>query len=165
MGSSQETKLDSDLEPELFSENAEQLNDGSISREERKLLQKIDFYVLPCICITYTLSQIDRTNISSAKIAGMAIDLRLVRNRYSVALLISFIPYVCSELPTTAIIRRVGSKILLTILIFRGGTVAMCFGFVKNFEQLAALQVLLGLFDGGFNVCLYQDPDFKYYPS
>lgn len=165
MSSSQETKLDSDLEPELFSENAEQLNDGSISREERKLLQKIDFYVLPCICITYTLSQIDRTNISSAKIAGMAIDLRLVRNRYSVALLISFIPYVCSELPTTAIIRRVGSKILLTILILGWGTVAMCFGFVKNFEQLAALQVLLGLFDGGFNVCLYQDSDFKYYPS
>lgn len=119
---------------------------------ERKLLRKVDLYVLPWISLTYALSLIDRTNIAAAKISGMEKDLNLTGNKYSIALLIFFIPYILTEIPSNAILRRIGPRTYLTIMVFCWGIVAMCFGFVKNFGQLAALRVLLGIFEGGFQV-------------
>jgi sugar (pentulose or hexulose) kinase len=58
--------------------------------EEKKLVRKIDFYLLPNIWIMYLLSYMDRTNIGNAKIAGMGDDLGLTSNQYSVALVVFF---------------------------------------------------------------------------
>ncbi|KAM5345139.1 hypothetical protein ACJ41O_011001 [Fusarium nematophilum] len=128
---------------------------GSAAREQR-LIRKIDLYVLPWLCITYALSLIDRSNIAAAKIIGMEIDLNLTGNRYNVALLVFFITYIITEIPSNAIIRRVGTQKYLTILITSWGAIAMCFGFVKTYGQLLALRVLLGVFEGGFNpACIY----------
>lgn len=44
------------------------------------------------LCFVFGLSLLDRTNISSAYIAGLAVDLRLgIENRYNIALLVFFI--------------------------------------------------------------------------
>jgi hypothetical protein len=44
------------------------------------------------LCFVFGLSLLDRTNISSAYIAGLATDLRLgIENRYNIALLVFFI--------------------------------------------------------------------------
>lgn len=44
------------------------------------------------LCFVFGLSLLDRTNISSAYIAGLAQDLRLgIENRYNIALLVFFI--------------------------------------------------------------------------
>jgi hypothetical protein len=44
------------------------------------------------LCVVFGLSLLDRTNISSAYIAGLAVDLELtVGARYSIALLVFFI--------------------------------------------------------------------------
>lgn len=63
-----------------------------------------------------------------------------------------FIPYMLTEIPSNSIIRSVGTQRYLTFLIVSWGAVAMCFGFIHTFGQLVALRILLGLFEGGFNV-------------
>ncbi|KAF5011453.1 hypothetical protein FDECE_2442 [Fusarium decemcellulare] len=128
----------------------------SHTAKEKRLVQKIDLYVLPWLCITYALSLIDRSNIAAAKIVGMEIDLDLTGDRYNVALLIFFIPYIITEIPSNAIIRRVGTQKYLAILITSWGAIAMCFGFINSYGQLITLRVLLGIFEGGFNpACIY----------
>jgi sugar phosphate permease len=122
--------------------------------QERNLLRKIDWHVLPWLCVAYALSLIDRTNIAAAKIVGMVQDLNLHGSMYSVALLVFFITYILTEIPSNAIVKRLGTRIYLAILLVSWGAVAMCFGFIKNYGQLVALRVLLGFFEGGFNVCL-----------
>ncbi|KAF7553518.1 hypothetical protein G7Z17_g3571 [Cylindrodendrum hubeiense] len=123
---------------------------------ERNLLWKIDWHVLPWLCIAYALSLIDRTNIAAAKIVGMELDLNLHDNMYSVALLVFFVTYILTEIPSNAIVERLGTRIYLAILLAGWGAVAMCFGFVKNYGQLVALRVLLGFFEGGFNpACIF----------
>lgn len=42
--------------------------------EEKKLVRKIDFRVFPMMCLVFGLSLLDRTNISTAYIAGMSIS-------------------------------------------------------------------------------------------
>ena len=65
--------------------------------EERAIVRKADWRVFPMLCIVFGLSLLDRTNISSAYIAGLAQDLRLTGQRYNIALLVFFIG-TCLEL-------------------------------------------------------------------
>ncbi|KAJ9607881.1 hypothetical protein H2200_007960 [Cladophialophora chaetospira] len=123
----------------------------TLSAHERKLVRKIDWFVLPWLCVLSALAQIDRVNISSAKVAGMAKALDLTGNRYSVALLVFFPTYVLSELPANVIIKKVGVRSFLTTLVVGWGTLSMCHGFVNTYRQLCVVRVLLGLFEGGFN--------------
>lgn len=61
------------------------------------------------LCLVFGLSLLDRVNISSAYIAGMAKDLELgVGSRYSIALLMFFPGYALLELPSNGIIRILG---------------------------------------------------------
>lgn len=45
------------------------------------------------LCLVFGLSLVDRTNISSAFIAGMDVSLNLTGAQYNVALLVFFIGY------------------------------------------------------------------------
>ncbi|KAF5682189.1 major facilitator superfamily transporter [Fusarium circinatum] len=68
--------------------------------EERKLVRKIDWRTIPYLSFVFGLSLLDRTNVSVAYIAGMSEDLDLaVGSRYSIALLLFFIPYMMCEIP------------------------------------------------------------------
>lgn len=145
--STEDRKDPASLEIERFETVAEHSG-----KAEKQLLRKIDLYVLPWLCVTYALSLIDRTNISAAKIAGMSKDLNLKGNEYNIALLLFFFTYILTEIPSNAIIRRLGTRYYLTFLIVCWGIIAMCFAFVNTFGQLVTLRVLLGLFEGGFNV-------------
>ncbi|RSM06751.1 hypothetical protein CEP52_005591 [Fusarium oligoseptatum] len=116
------------------------LDEGVINpTEDKRLVRRIDFHVLPWICITYALSLIDRTNIAAAKIVGMEADLNLTGNQFNVALLIFFITYLVTEIPSNIVIKAVGTQ-----------------SYLMTYGQLLALRVLLGFFEGGFNpACIY----------
>ncbi|KAI1922058.1 hypothetical protein LOZ65_003563 [Ophidiomyces ophidiicola] len=66
---------------------------------EKAVIRKIDWRLIPSLSALYTVAIIDRGNISNARIAGMEEDLQLnVGNRFSVALLVFFIPYLLFEI-------------------------------------------------------------------
>lgn len=94
------------------------------SEEERKIVWKIDFRVFPMLCVLFGLSPLNRSNISAAFIANMDEDLNLVGNRYNIALLVFFIGYGLSELPSNYVIRRVGARWSLSFLIVSWGACA-----------------------------------------
>ena len=74
--------------------------------------KKADLRVFPMLCVVFGLSLLDRTNISTAYIAGMGRSLDLaVGSRYSIALLAFFPGYALFELPSNAIIRRLGYEL------------------------------------------------------
>lgn len=72
---------------------------NAVTLAEKRLLRKIDFRVLPMPVLLVGLSSIDRVNISSAKVAGMAKDLDLGGTRYNIVvlggLLLSLSPCLC----------------------------------------------------------------------
>ena len=59
---------------------------------EKKLLWKVDCYVVPPLLILFLLSFLDRVNIGNAKIQGMTEELHLVGQDFNIALFIFFIP-------------------------------------------------------------------------
>lgn len=63
----------------------------------KKLMMKIDFYVVPPFILLYFLAFLDRVNISNAKVYGMEDELGLHGNQFNTALTIFFVPYVFFE--------------------------------------------------------------------
>lgn len=119
---------------------------------DKRLIRKIDLHVIPILIILFTFSLIDRNIIATARVAGMGKALELTGNRYSVALLVLFPLYILVELPTTYILRMISVKLFFFAMVFCWGVVAMCHAFVDTFPQLVAVRVLLGLFEGSFQV-------------
>lgn len=58
----------------------------------RKTMRKVDRRLLPILGALYSISLIDRTNISNARVAGAGVDLNLTAgSNYSIPLLVFFV--------------------------------------------------------------------------
>ncbi|GKZ33534.1 hypothetical protein AbraIFM66950_003438 [Aspergillus brasiliensis] len=74
---------------------------------ERKLMAKIDWHIVPCLCVLYLLAFLDRVNISNAAVLGLQTDLNIVTGtKYNTALTIFFVPYVIFEIPSNILLKK-----------------------------------------------------------
>ncbi|KAG6808401.1 hypothetical protein H0H93_016981 [Arthromyces matolae] len=76
-----------------------------------KAWRKIDFFVIPVVAMFYLLSFLDRTNFANARVAGLQKDLKMSNYQYSIALTVTYVPYIVAELPSNLIL-KVGNVIL-----------------------------------------------------
>ncbi|KAH7158216.1 major facilitator superfamily domain-containing protein [Dactylonectria estremocensis] len=118
--------------------------------EEKALVRKIDLFLLPTIWLMYLLSYMDRTNIGNAKIAGMADDLGMDSNMYSVTLVVFFIGYVLCEVPSNMILARTRPSIFLPAIMFVWGLVTVGMGWVPTYRGLIGFRVVVGVLEAGF---------------
>ncbi len=94
----------------------------------------------------------------------MGVDLGLnVGTRFNMALSIFYIIYLLIEVPSNVLLKRIGPRFYLPLLVVGFGLVSMCTAFVQTFEGLLAARSILGIFEGGampgmafFLSCLYK---------
>ncbi|KAF2663968.1 MFS general substrate transporter [Microthyrium microscopicum] len=124
---------------------------------ERKLVTKIDLHVLPFLCIMYLLAFLDRVNIANANLFGLSDELHLkTDNRYNIALVIFFVPYIIFEIPSNMFLKRFKPRVWLATCMFLFGLTSICQGLVKSYGGLLASRFFLGLFETGmFPGCFY----------
>lgn len=115
--------------------------------DEKKLLRKIDFRIIPLFTILYLLSFLDRGNIGNAKIEGLAEDLHLEGTQYNVALTIFFVFYALMEIPCNIILKHVKPRHFIPVTMILWSVVMTLMGTVKNYHQLLATRALLGIFE------------------
>jgi len=86
-----------------------------------KVWIKLDIWIVPMVTMLYLLSFMvrdslcrpricaesaqDRVNLGNARVAGLQADLGLTNHQYSVAVSITFIPYILSELPSNLLLK------------------------------------------------------------
>ncbi|KAJ5574034.1 uncharacterized protein N7459_008461 [Penicillium hispanicum] len=124
---------------------------------ERRLMAKIDWHVLPCLCVLYLLAFLDRVNVSNAALLGLKEDLHITEGtKYNTALTIFFVPYIVFEIPSNILLKRFKPHVWLSICMFGFGLVMVCQGLVQNWGGLMATRFLLGMFETGmFPGCFY----------
>ncbi|CAI7602804.1 unnamed protein product [Penicillium manginii] len=120
------------------------------SPEEKRLLRKLDFRIIPCCWVLFVLGYLDRANIGNAKTGGLEDDFNLTSNQYSVILLLFFVSYVIFEVPSNMIIARVRPSLYLCGLALLWGVVAASMAATRNWKQLAAVRFVLGFVESGF---------------
>ncbi|KAL4944120.1 hypothetical protein BDV06DRAFT_233853 [Aspergillus oleicola] len=120
-------------------------------------MTKIDLHLLPCLCIMYMVTFLDRVNIGNAAVLGMKKDLGITEGlRYNDALMIFFIPYILFEIPSNIVLRRLKPHVWLSICVFGFGAVLILQGLVKNWTQLMVTRWFLGMFETGMMPgCVY----------
>lgn len=72
----------------------------------RKVLQKIDFRIIPLLFITYNLNFMDKTILSSASVFGLNKDTGLKGQEYSWVSSIFYVGYFLWEYPTAFLIQK-----------------------------------------------------------
>ncbi|KAK0445879.1 major facilitator superfamily domain-containing protein [Armillaria borealis] len=115
----------------------------------RRVWLKLDLFLLPVIAMFYFLSFLDRTNIGNARIAGLQHDLKMTNKQYSIALTVTYVPYIAAELPSNLLLRVIGPNYLLPTLLTIWGIVTILQGVVTSYGGLLACRFFLGLFEGG----------------
>ncbi|KAH7339653.1 major facilitator superfamily domain-containing protein [Rhizoctonia solani] len=117
--------------------------------EEKRLIRKLDWRILPVVIILYLANFIDRTNVGNAKVAGLEKDIGLVGYQYNIGLSIFYITYALSEVPSNLLLKRVGADKWIPILVTGFGLVCFCTTFITNFAGFMVIRALLGLWEGG----------------
>lgn len=118
--------------------------------EERSIRRKMDWHCVPIVTVLYLLCFLDRINIGNARIQGLAKDLDLNAGvRFNWCLSIFYIVYLLVEVPSNIILKRVGPRFYLPLLVFGFGFVSLCTAFVQSFAGLMLARAVLGIFEGG----------------
>ncbi|SJX60036.1 related to TNA1-High affinity nicotinic acid plasma membrane permease [Sporisorium reilianum f. sp. reilianum] len=112
-------------------------------QEERRLVRKIDFVVVPILLALYLLSFLDRSNIGNAKLEGLVKDIKL--KDYSTALTLFFVGYVVGEVPANIVLKKTSPPLWLPTLTLVWGIISVVQGLVHNQAGLFAVRFFLGL--------------------
>ncbi|KAK5043574.1 hypothetical protein LTR84_011381 [Exophiala bonariae] len=144
---------------DVFIERSEDINaledpDAGKSDEERaaidrKLMWKVDLWLIPWLCLLYLLSFLDRTNIGNARLAGLETDLEMVGHDYNNSLTIFFISYALAEPLTNVMLKRLTPRYFFTGIILSWGVIMALMGLVTNYSGLLACRFFLGLAEAG----------------
>ncbi|KAG9091592.1 hypothetical protein FRC06_000494 [Ceratobasidium sp. 370] len=136
-----------DHKPELNLSDNENLQE-SHDVEDRALLKKIDWRLLPILTSLYLLSFLDRANIGNAKSDGLTTDTHVVGANYNTSLALYFVGYVLWEVPANIVLKKFNPKVWLPTLTLAWGVVSICQGFVKSRAGLL-VRFFLGTAEAG----------------
>lgn len=119
--------------------------------EERRLLIKIDMFILTYICASYFTKSLDKSNITTAYTSGMAEaegginfdgnDLAYVKSLYSAG-------YIVSMCFGVIFVTRPWARFMLPVMETIWGVLTFCESAVKTPSQLFAIRFLIGLAEG-----------------
>ncbi|EGN93249.1 hypothetical protein SERLA73DRAFT_189773 [Serpula lacrymans var. lacrymans S7.3] len=126
-----------------------EFSEADVAALEGTVWRKLDRWVLPICTVFYLLSFLDRSNVSNARVAGMQVDLKMSNYEYSVALTVTYVPYIVAEFPSNLLLKYVGPDLMLPAMVALWGIVSTLQGVVHNYSGLLACRFFLGLMEGG----------------
>ncbi|CAI7655478.1 unnamed protein product [Penicillium pancosmium] len=117
--------------------------------DEKKLLRKLDYRLLPPLILLYLLSFLDRSNVGNARLEGMTDDIKMSGDQYLTGLTLYFIGYVLFEIPANVVLKMTTPRIWLPTLTLVWGIVATLLGVVQNYSGYLSSRFFLGVAESG----------------
>ncbi|KAI0347339.1 MFS general substrate transporter [Trametopsis cervina] len=115
------------------------------SKEERKLLLKIDWFILSYCCLMYFTNYLDRSNINNAYVSGMKEELNMVGNQFNKINTIFTCGYIVGMIPNNLMLQVVSPRIWLPSMQILWGVLTMCTSAVGTVEQIYAIRFFQGI--------------------
>ncbi|RFN43862.1 hypothetical protein FIE12Z_11900 [Fusarium flagelliforme] len=128
-------------------------------KAEAKLRRKIDWMIVPTVCLLYLFCFIDRANIGNARLAGLEDDLGMTGSDYNLVLSVFYISYIIFEIPANLLCKYMGPGWFIPLTSLGFGLVSIFTAFVHNVPQICGVRFVLGIFEAGML------PGIAYYMS
>ncbi|KAJ6178139.1 hypothetical protein N7519_008600 [Penicillium mononematosum] len=119
--------------------------------DEKKLIRKIDWHLMPILITSYGLQYLDKTSLAYSAILGLREDLNLVGQQYSWSSSIFYIGYLVASYPISLGFVRFPLGKYLSVLIFLWGVVLTLHAVTNDYASLMALRALLGVFESAIS--------------
>ncbi|KEZ46542.1 hypothetical protein SAPIO_CDS0336 [Scedosporium apiospermum] len=110
----------------------------------RKLLWKIDLFLLPLMWICYGTQQTDKTSLSVQAVFGIREDTGLVGEQFNWLSTIFYLSYMVCEAPGNWLMQKCHTGKFLSIVMVLWGVIVLCIAFAKNFAHLMILRAFQG---------------------
>ena len=117
--------------------------------DEKKLMRKVDFRLIPWLCVLYLLSFLDRSAIGNARLYGLEKELKLTSDQYNIALTVFFFPYALFEVPSNILLKRLRPSIWFPVITILVGICMISQGLVHNYHGLLVARFFLGVTEAG----------------
>ncbi|KAF9890765.1 hypothetical protein FE257_005634 [Aspergillus nanangensis] len=121
------------------------------AEEEKRLVRKIDWNLMPLLMVSYALQFLDKTSLSYSAVLGIKQDLSLVGQEYSWTSSIFYIGYLVASYPISLGFVKFPLGKYLSILIFAWGVVLTFHALSSNYASLMVLRTLLGVFESAIS--------------
>jgi ACS family tartrate transporter-like MFS transporter len=121
----------------------------TIITDERTVMRRVFWRIVPLCFLLYIVSYIDRANIGYAALQ-MNAELGLTSAAFGFAAGIFFIGYFLFEVPSNMLMARYGPRVWIARILIGMGVVSMATAFVQTSSQLYVLRFLLGVAEAGY---------------
>ncbi len=121
-----------------------------------RTIRKMQWRILPFICLLYVVAYLDRFNIGFAALT-MNKELGISSQQFGLLVGTFFFGYVLFEVPSNLLLHRIGARIWIARILITWGIVALLTGFVHNVRELYIARFFLGVAEAGYypGVVLY----------
>ncbi|KAI2792686.1 hypothetical protein POX_b02727 [Penicillium oxalicum] len=119
----------------------------AVEFNERTLVRKIDWMIMPLMWAAYNLQYLDKVLINYASVMGLLEDTNMRTNQFSNLTLAFYVTYLVFELPTGYLMQRLPTAKYLGLNVVLWGLMTTLNCSAKNFGGLMTLRVLLGCFE------------------
>ncbi|KAB5529060.1 major facilitator superfamily domain-containing protein [Coniochaeta sp. 2T2.1] len=120
--------------------------------EEKKLSRKLDWKLLPVLCLTYMLQYYDKAMLSQAALFGLRTDLDLnVGNRYSFSASIFYIGFIVGSYPAIVLAQRFPIERVAAAIVTLWGLCLLLTTICKNYQGLYIQRFFLGFLEAGIS--------------
>lgn len=110
----------------------------------RKLLWRIDLWLLPLMWLCYGTQQADKTSLSVQAVFGIREDTGLVGEQFNWLSTIFYLAYMACEAPGNWLMQKCHTGKFLSIVMILWGVVVLCIAFAQNFAHLMTLRAFQG---------------------
>ncbi|KAH8813415.1 MFS general substrate transporter [Flagelloscypha sp. PMI_526] len=113
-------------------------------QEEKRIIRKIDIWVLPMFCITQGLAYLDKTALNYGNLFGMKASLHVTGSQFSWFASGFYIGYLIFAEPATWLLQRFHTGKVLGVVVFIWGIVVMTTAACHSFTGALINRIILG---------------------
>src|SRR5512139_657093 len=126
-----------------------ELTTSDLSTEERAVIRKAMWRLLPFLGFIYFVAYLDRVNVSFAALT-MNAELGISGSAYGLGAGIFFIAYFLFEVPSNFALKRFGARVWIARIMVTWGLISMGMAFIAGPKSFYAMRFLLGVAEAGF---------------
>ncbi|KAL4761712.1 major facilitator superfamily domain-containing protein [Aspergillus foveolatus] len=120
--------------------------------DEKRLIRKVDWRLLPLLCLTYGLQYYDKAMLSQAALFGLREDLDLlIGNRYAMSAAIFYLGFIVGAYPTMFLAQRYPIRHVAAGTVTIWGLCLILTPLCHNYRSLYAQRFLLGMLESGIS--------------